>query len=190
MLRIRQTYNSGVTTEAPPSRAKALAAVGLSGFGYFAVSLVVLHILRTDYDPVTENVSQYAVGPYGYLMTAAFFILGPAVIALAIGLFEGVTPAPRVGCLALGTAGLCVALVGFMRVAPEPGAMPMSETIHNSAFMASFFFTLVAMLALTDRFRVDSSWRPRHRISLALSVAACSLPRSTRTGEGSSSEGA
>ena len=172
MRRIQQTHESGLSTEALPSRAKTLATVGLAGFVYFAVSLVALHFLRADYDPVTQNVSQYAVGPYGYLMTAAFFILGPAVIALAIGLFEGVTPPPRLGCLALGTAGLCVVLVGFLRVDPKPGAMPMSETIHNSAFMASFFFTLVAMLALTARFKVDSSWRLRHRISLVLSVAA------------------
>ena len=172
MLRIRQSHDSGLSTLTPRTRAKTLAAVGLAGFGYFAVSLVALHFLRTDYDPVTENVSQYAVGPYGYLMTAAFFILGPAVIALAIGLLEGVTPPPRIGCLALGTAGLCVLLVGTLRVDPSPGAMPLSENVHNSAFMASFFFTLVAMFALTDRFRVDSGWRPRHRISLVLSLTA------------------
>ena len=122
----RPTEGSGLSAEAPHSGAnilsaeaphlgaKTLATATFAGMGYFGVSLVALHFIRTDYDPVSENVSQYAIGPYGYMMTAAFFILGPAVIALAIGLFEGVTPRPRVGCLALGTAGLSRCVSGFL----------------------------------------------------------------------------
>ena len=139
MKSTRQTDGPGLNAEALFLRTKTLATVGFAGCTYFAGSLVALHVLRTDYVPLAENVSQYAVGPYGYLMTTAFIVLGPAVIALAAGLFEGVTPAPRVGSLALGLAGLCVLLVGFLRVDPSPEAMPVTETIHNSALHGELF---------------------------------------------------
>src|SRR6266496_5548627 len=60
----------------------ALAAIG--GIVYFVVAVVVLHFLRPVYNPINHAVSNYAVGPYGYLMTAAFYVLALSVFALAL----------------------------------------------------------------------------------------------------------
>ena len=56
-----------------------------------------MHLIRPEYDPVAETVSQYAIGPYGYLMTAGFFSVGVGVVALAIGLSRALPWAPRIG---------------------------------------------------------------------------------------------
>ena len=146
--------------------------MAVTGFVFFAASLVALHGLRPDYHPVTETVSQYAVGPYGYVMTAAFFALGLSVVGLALGLLRGVTPAPRLGGALLGVAGVCVFLVAVFRIDRAPDAMPTAEVVHNSAFVASFIFTVVSMFILTGRFKHDARWRPIQHISLALSLAA------------------
>lgn len=50
------------------------------------MAVVVLHVLRPEFNPVNHAVSNYAVGPYGYLMTAAFYALALSVFALALGL--------------------------------------------------------------------------------------------------------
>ena len=63
-----------------------LGRLALACFVYFGGTLALMHGLRPEYDPVVETVSQYAVGPYGYLMTSAFLALGPGVVALALGL--------------------------------------------------------------------------------------------------------
>lgn len=48
--------------------------------------VVALHLLRSDLDPVGHRLSEYANGPYGYLMTTAFVALGGALLTMAVGL--------------------------------------------------------------------------------------------------------
>ena len=50
-----------------------VATIALVGVAYFAVIIVVLHFLRPDLNPISSPTSEYAVGPYGFLMTSAFF---------------------------------------------------------------------------------------------------------------------
>ncbi len=67
-----------------------LATVGLASMAYFVVIIVALHFLRPDYNPIRQPTSEYAVGPYGSLMTSAFFSMSLASWALVIGLYQGV----------------------------------------------------------------------------------------------------
>ena len=46
-----------------------LALIAIGGIVYFIVAVVVLHFLRPEYNPINHAVSNYAVGPYGYLIT-------------------------------------------------------------------------------------------------------------------------
>ena len=159
--------------ESTPGRpVRLLALVSALGFAYFTVSLGALHLLRSDYDPVGQTVSQYAVGPYGYLITISFFALGPAVLALAVGLVRGVSPPPRVAAGFLAVAGVAVIVVGVFPVDRAPSAMPLSEMVHDSAYMASFVATLVAMIVLTAHLKRDRRWRSVRRLSLVLAVIA------------------
>ena len=114
-----------------------LARLSVLGFAYFMVALAALHALRSEYDPLEETVSQYSIGPHGYLMTTAFFAIGLGVVALAVALSRGVMPSPRIGPLLLGLAGVCVFLVGVFPVDPASAAMPISEFAHDVVFMTS-----------------------------------------------------
>ncbi len=62
----------------------ALAAI--VGVLYFITAIVILHALRPDLNPATHAVSNYAVGPFAFLMTFAFFLLALSEVALAQGL--------------------------------------------------------------------------------------------------------
>jgi Protein of unknown function (DUF998) len=67
-----------------------LALIAIGGIIYFFVAVIILHFLRPEYNPVNHAVSNYAVGPYGYLMTAAFYALALSVFALALGLTRSI----------------------------------------------------------------------------------------------------
>ena len=173
MRRALGARDAPAATGTPPRKlVKWLSAFALTGFSFFLVSISALHVLRTDCDPMAETVSQYAIGPYGYLMTIAFFGLGPAVLALALGLWQNVTPRPRSGSLLLVAAGVCVLLVGVFPVDRAPDAMPTTEAVHDAAFMASFVFTVTAMIVLIGHFKQDARWRSYQPVALTLSVIA------------------
>ncbi len=74
-----------------------LALVAMVGTVYWIASVVALHLLRPDYDPAQRAISEFAVGPYGYLMTIAFILSGVGSFALTLGLWYGETLCPGPG---------------------------------------------------------------------------------------------
>ena len=71
------------------------ATVALVGIAYFTLIIVVLHLLRPDLNPLSTPTSEYAVGPYGFLMTSAFFSMSLGSFALVIGLYQGISQQAR-----------------------------------------------------------------------------------------------
>jgi hypothetical protein len=53
--------------------------ITLSSIVYYAGAILVLHLLRTDFDPAYRYLSEYAIGQYGALMTSMFFVLSAGV---------------------------------------------------------------------------------------------------------------
>lgn len=51
--------------------------------------------------PLSRTMSEYVLGPYGWLMTSTFFALALAVAAVALGLHRSLSPArgARIGVL-------------------------------------------------------------------------------------------
>jgi Protein of unknown function (DUF998) len=95
-----------------------LALIAIGGIVYFVVAVVVMHFLRPEYNPINHAVSNYAVGPYGDLMTIAFFVLALSVLALALGLFRSfaLTKPSRIAILFL-----CLASSGMVVMGIFPG---------------------------------------------------------------------
>ena len=85
------------------------SAVVLGVVTVFAL-YVLLHVLRPDYNPLRRFLSEYAVGRFGVLMTAAFFLQALISLALVIGLFRDVRHS---GSLLAGCAFLTVATVAL-----------------------------------------------------------------------------
>ncbi|HZP81245.1 MAG TPA: DUF998 domain-containing protein [Chthonomonadaceae bacterium] len=59
------------------------ARLTLAGTLFFLAVVLTLHFLRRDYDLTRRFLSEFAVGPYGALMTTAFSVLGLSACALA-----------------------------------------------------------------------------------------------------------
>ena len=140
-----------------------LALIALVGIVYFVVAFAVLHFLRPEYNPFNHAVSNYAVGPYGYLMTAAFYVLALSVFALALGLTRSIalTNLSRVAVLIL-----CLASIGMVVMGIFPGDVhalhppaTITGVIHWTAAAISFLSIMIAAFLLSSCFRTDERWQ-------------------------------
>jgi hypothetical protein len=146
--------------------------VAIVGVAYFAVIIVALHFLRPDLNPLSQPTSEYAVGPYGFLMTSAFFSMSLGSFALVTGLYQGVSQSARsrigLGLLGIWAVGVLIALI--FPIDPEGAPQTISGTIHGINGPLAFLSLTAGAILVSRRFRQDEKWRPFHRAALILSL--------------------
>ena len=175
----RLTYRRGFDHIPAIGQAKHvawLALIAIGGIVYFVVAVVVLHFLRPEYNPINHAVSNYAVGPYGYLMTSAFYVLALSVLALAPGLFRSVAltnPSP-IALLLLCLAGSGMVVMGIFPGDAHALHPPATITgvVHWIAAGISFLSIMIAAFLLSSSFKMDERlqvfWRPCLILALAM----------------------
>jgi hypothetical membrane protein len=153
-----------------PRVTMVLALLTIVGIVDFLLNLAVLHFLRPDVNPVLDPISNYAVGPYGFLFTAADIGLGLAALALTFGLYLSIAPPGRsyVGLLLLGLYGVSVLLSGIFPI-DVGGEATTFGTIHNIVGNISFIGFPIAVILLSLGMGKDEQWRSFRRSALALS---------------------
>jgi hypothetical membrane protein len=148
-----------------------LALLAIVGIVDVLLNVAVLHFLRPDVNPVLEPMSNYAVGPYGFLFTAADIGLGLAALALTFGLYLSIAPPGRsyVGLFLLGLYGVSVLLAGMFPI-DIGGEATTFGIIHNIVGNISFFGFPIAVILLSLGMGKDERWRSFRRRALALSL--------------------
>jgi len=166
---IQTTLSSSLRTM---KQLKTIAMLAVAGAGYFAVIILTLHFLRPDLDPIRQPTSQYAVGPYGFLMTSAFFSMSIASFALAMGLYQGVSLTARswIGLGLLGLWGVGVLIAMIFPIDPEGNPPTVAGTIHQTSGPLAFLCVTVGTILLSGHFKQDENWYPLHRLALLLSM--------------------
>jgi hypothetical membrane protein len=148
-----------------------LALLALVGIAVKFLTIVALHLLRPDVNPVLEPISNYGVGPYGFLFTVADIGSILATFALVFGLYLGIGPPGRsyVGLFLLALYGLSELLAGIFPI-DVGGEVTTAGTIHNIVGNISFFCFPIATILLSLRMGKDEQWRSFRRPALALSI--------------------
>lgn len=163
------------TVEArPPERATGASLAVIVAVSACFGAIALLHILRTDLDPVREVMSGYANGRFGAYMTAAFYLFGLAAMALAVRLrraLRGDRGAAAVPIL-LALAGLCLLLAGVFEVERPLVPDTLEEVIHSDAALAGFALMITAMLVFAVVIRSDPRWVGFRRRAMGLAIAA------------------
>lgn len=135
-----------------PSTFGILGAVSAA---LFTVAGVVMHVVRSDLDPLTRLGSEYALGRMGWLFVAAMIVLAAGAMALALALRS-----------ALGSGGWAQLAVRTMLVAAAglagTGAFPTDPigadgepietgigTVHNVASFIAFAGVTVGAYAVS-----------------------------------------
>lgn len=164
--------NSLSSSELAAKQTAILATLAIVGMGYFVVAVIALHFLRPDHNPIQRIVSQYAVGPYGFVMTSAFFALSLGSLALVIGLFRGLSEAGRslVGLVLLGIWGLGIFIAGIFPTDLNGSAQTTFGNIHVIASVLAFVSLVLAALLISWRFKNDENWSSFHRPALLFAL--------------------
>ncbi|WP_018268507.1 DUF998 domain-containing protein [Methylosinus sp. LW4] len=153
------TFNSPF----PTNSARNAAFVSSVGTSMFLVILAVLHVVRPDLDPSWRFISEYELGPLGWLMHVAFICLavGAAGVAFAV-VSQARSIASYVGTalLLISAAGMALARV----VAPDSKSRihdigAMLDLVPFAALAIAWNLSRNAMWAST---RV-SLWRTARR---------------------------
>lgn len=157
---------------------RRLAGIVVGLLVSFLLAATALHLLRPEYDPRSRFLSEYAIGPYGNLMTAGLAISGTSAIVLALALHRSVT---RSFWLALGSTSLALAGIGYVLCAVfptdlyAPGGGPyrqrtMAGVLHDNLATASAVFATLTIVLLPIVCRRCARWRPFVRPAI---FAAC-----------------
>ena len=136
--------------------------------------MVLLHIVRTDLDPVRQVMSEYANGRFGFLMTAVFYAIGLASIALGVRLGRAMAGGALVVAtrILLVLGGLGLVLAGVFEVGRPAVPDTIEEIIHSYATMVAFTLIIVAMVLFAVSCRRDPRWTGFVWIAWGLAVTA------------------
>jgi hypothetical protein len=152
-----------------------LGLISIGGIVYFFMAVATLHVLRPEYNPVNHAVSNYAVGPYGYLMIAAFYALALSVFALAFGLVRSIALSTQalIAVLLLNIAGVGMIVMGIFPGDAHALHPPATTTgiVHWTAAGVSFASIMIVAFLLSSCFKADEHWRTFQRPAFALALA-------------------
>ena len=151
---------------------KQLTTLALTGIAYFMAVIVTLHFLRPDLNPISRPTSEYAVGPYGFLMTTAFLSMSVASLSLAIGLYKGMPKSTRsrIGLILLGIWGVGVLVAMSFPINPEGTRPTITGIIHRINGPLTFLSLTIGTMLVSKSFKRDKNWRVIYRPALSLSV--------------------
>jgi len=129
---------------------------------YYVTVLLALHFLEPEYDPRYQFMSDYAWGAHGWLMTTTFFVLGLALVTVAVGV-RGLHQSPRsarIGFGLLTIAAPFICLAGVFRGFP----------LHEVAGAVGIPSLVMAALILSWSFRKAAGWQSIHLATFLIAV--------------------
>ena len=141
---------------------------------YYAAVIALLHILRADFNPGYRYLSEYALGPYGALMTSSFFVLSIGSLALFFGLCRSVASRLHFvpGFVLWLTWACAVFLAGIYTGDLQGTSHTRIGRIHDQMGAIAFPSATLAVLLLSLALRCEKDWRSLWRPAMLLSVVA------------------
>ena len=153
---------SNVALPMPTSAVRSLAAwTSICAILGFHVLSIVLIFLRPDLDPSWHTISEWSIGPFGWLMSLAFLLSGVAYASLIITVRARVSG--RYGRVGLALLGICVIGtfgVGIFTTDPLTAASLSLRGVLHVVFGASALILLpfAALFINLDLAYRNSAW--------------------------------
>ena len=148
-----------------------LADVAIVCFACFGLGIALMHGLRPDYAPSSHMISDYAVGPWGGVMTAAFASASLGCLMLAIGMARS---RPKAVSGWLMTLLFAVVAAGLLVTAIFPTDLTRLSTrsgeIHEISFMVNVGGVVIAALAAVVLSWRDPRWSGYRGLGTAFAV--------------------
>lgn len=137
--------------------------------------MAALHLLQPGFNPLRNFMSEYLVGPFGYLGTAAVYILAVTLLMLLFGFQLSVASSGFLAAssflLGVMAVLLCVCAVFSIHLLPPDGRRPTftrAGIIHIVASALLYVLLIALLLTLPSAYKRDEKWRPFSRVTLLL----------------------
>jgi hypothetical protein len=154
---------------------KLIPRLSVAGIVLYLVIVLALHGLSPEFSPITQFISEYGRGTYGWLASIAFFAQGLSAILLGISFWRTLSRPGLsiVGLVLLLISGVLFFLFAFFPVDPDPQApTTLAGAIHFWAGMAFFVLGGLFPLLLALRFKNDERIKSIYTPALGLGIAA------------------
>lgn len=165
-MRTTAQHGGGPQRSLPVTRRRWWSAVGVAAVLTSVGLVVALHVLRSELGPAGHRLSEYAVGPWGWLMTAAFVAFAAGALAVRRTLPAGGRLRPVRAALAVAVVGLVLSAVFETDVATPDAPR---EMVHSLASTSALLALVAAAVWSVTYARAAVVWR---RASGAATVAA------------------
>lgn len=149
---------------------RALASATLAGLATFALIVLALHVVqRGSYHPLSEAVSELALGRAGWLMFVAFCALATGTLCAAVLLRR--TTGSRAAPALLGVAGALSYVSAVFHADGENSPTTLHGEIHQTAGVITFLLIIAVMFTCRRTFRRDPRWQSLAGPTLGCAVA-------------------
>ena len=125
----------------PSSKIDRTTILGWAGVTYFVVAVATLHFVDPSLSPVTDAISDYANGAWGWLMVSAFVVIGIGTLFLAFGIHRSLES--RGG----GTLVLLTSLAGIGFVVAGVFKSDTSFTLEAAIHIVGSLLVFVCLVA-------------------------------------------
>lgn len=138
---------------------RSLLAIGSAGPVVFLGVATLTALLDPGYNMAGQAMSELALGPNGWLMTANFFVFGLAIIAFAIGFFRSLPRGSWVASALLVIAGLGIFASGIFPTDIKGAPETDTGSLHNLLFLVVFFALIISYIFSALALRKLAGWR-------------------------------
>jgi hypothetical membrane protein len=153
------------------SSSASLPLAALASTAVFPLIVIALHVVQSGhYHPLSQAVSELALGRAGWLMAIAFCSIGTGSLLVAVVL-RRIATHPRVAPTLLAISGLLSFVSAFVH-ADGSGPTTTHGQIHKFVGIATFILITAAMFSLVRALRGDPAWRPMATPTLAWAITA------------------
>lgn len=156
-----------------PQTGQIAAWTAIAATAYFAVAAIAAHLVSTQYDFVRDYISDYAVGPYGWIYGTGFVASFVACAALAVALWQAVPDAARsrAGLVLLVIVGVTLLIdLFFPTDILAPGQPPQTTIgkIHFAAALLGWILFVVSAFMVSGKLKHAAYWQSLRGSLLAL----------------------
>lgn len=148
-----------------------LARTSIALISIFPLLVLILHAVQAgQYHPLSQAVSELALGRDGWLMAIAFCSLGTGTLFLA-AMLRRLDRRPRVAPYLIAASGLLSYVSAFVH-ADGPHGSTTHGQIHQTVGIVTFVLTIAGLFALVRAFRHDPLFRSFATPTLVWALAA------------------
>jgi Protein of unknown function (DUF998) len=162
----------------PVDTASGARLVATAGLLVFLVLLAIEHLLRGDLSPATHEISEYANGPHGILMTVGFIAWAVSLAATSIAVISAMpnTLAVRLIAVLLLIAAAGLVVTAIFHTQTVAGRLPagVHRTLGGELHNLGSGTTLVALAAALTTSALGRTARS-HATPIAIAVGTMAI---------------